>query len=108
MGFDAVSFIMGRKSAKGGGGSDNPPYVLEFDNSQWTSTPAGETITVSPATHKKGRTPRTDLYTLNGSAYEKAYGYPSTGKTVSVSSDGTVTITVQDEAFIFAGRLLIW
>lgn len=82
-------------------------YVGAFDaESSWTEAAEGYSLTVSAADHGAGTAPMVDLWQKSGDSYLKSNGYPSTGWTVTVNSDGDVTVSV-GAGGRFAGRIII-
>lgn len=81
-------------------------YTLTFNSTtDWTSASDEDySLTVSASTHGLGTDLCVDVWTLNGENYEKFYGYPSDGYTVTMSSGGDITITTGTP---FAGKVVI-
>ena len=78
-------------------------YSQTFTASGWAGS-GPYTITVSASTHGCGTDPAVDVLVKNGTAYEKYYGYPSGGWSVSVGSDGTITLS---SSTAFAGKIRV-
>ena len=79
-------------------------YTSAFTSADWTQVGTAYSITVAESTHKCGTNPAVDVYKLVGSAYQKYYGMPSAGWTVSVNADGDITLTA---SAAFGGKLVI-
>ena len=92
----------------GAGDMGNPGiskvYTSAFTSADWTQVGTAYSITVTEFAHKCGTNPAVDVYRLVGSAYQKYYGMPSAGWTVSVNADGDVTLTA---SAAFSGKLVI-
>ena len=108
MGFDPVSFMMGRKAGESVVKKMHPYAATFDDDADWTQSDETYVVTVAASTHGRGMTPMADVYLLNGTVYEKSAGYPNEGWTVSVDENGDVTLTVTSAEARFAGRMLVW
>jgi hypothetical protein len=79
-------------------------YVFTFATGDWTRSGSTYTLTLPAATHKCGKSPAVDVFTLDGTSYKKFYGLPSGGWTISVNTDGDITLTA---SAAFSGKLVI-
>lgn len=78
-------------------------YAYAFTTSNWTG--AGPyTLTLNASTHGCGTEPSVEVFKKNGTSYERYYGYPSEGWTMSVNASGNITITA---SAAFDGKLIV-
>lgn len=79
-------------------------YSYTFTTSSWTASGTQFTLTLSASTHGCGADPMADVLVLNGSSYEKYYGYPSDGWTIGIDSSGNITLTANTK---FSGKIIV-
>lgn len=82
------------------------PYSDEFVVSDWTAGDSADTLSIAATTHKKGVDITVDVFKKNGSVYEMYSGYPQNGLTVSIDSDGNVTLSTES-GDAFDGKIVI-
>lgn len=79
-------------------------YTFTFESSDWTSFGTAYTLTLSAATHQCGLNPSAEVFTLNGTTYERFHSYPSLGWKMSIDSAGDITITTETA---FSGKIVV-
>lgn len=85
------------------GGRGGNSYTYTFTTSSWSGS-GTYTLTLAAATHGCGTAPMADVLVLNNSSYEKYYGYPSSGWTMSIDTSGNITLTTTT---VFSGRIVV-
>ena len=93
-------------NAGGSGSVGKNPYSKTFAFSDWTSDSGTDTLTISAADHGKGAELIADVWTKNGTSYEKYASYPQNGFTVSVDTDGNITLSVAT-GDAFDGKIVV-
>ena len=84
-------------------GDPTSSYVMTFTTSSWSN----QTLQVAASTHKCGTNPAVQVFVLNGSNYERYYGYPSNGWKVSIDSSGNITLSVSASGNEFNGKIVV-